>query len=190
MTSLRSRSAALLAAAAAAGLLLACSDVHDKTETRTQPLKLSSPVRLAPLDGSTLVVSDHGGRSVCLVDRTSLAPTSCFSVNGRPLGVAGTRDTVYVGNDTAHAVERYDRSGNALGALPGTFTVPASLAVDEQNGLLFVLDTAAKTISVLTPSGNPVRTITGDASGSGQLVNPVAMTVDPARQALGPHLFL
>jgi len=166
----------------AAMALVTCSHAPDRAETGTQTPPLASPFRLARLDAGSMLVTDAAADAVCTVNASTLVPASCFSVSGSPLGIALTTDRIFVGNGTTQRVEVYDRGGIKLADLPGAFTSPASLKADEQHSLLFVLDTAARTISVLDLSGAPVRTITGDASGNGKLVNPVAITVDPVRQ--------
>jgi DNA-binding beta-propeller fold protein YncE len=109
---------------------------------------------------------------------------SCFAIAGKPLGIAVTASRIFVGNETLHTVEVYDHAVRKISDLPGTFSIPASLAADEKTGLLFVLDSGTRTISLLTYTGNPVRTITGDLSGDGKLVHPVAIAVDPVRQEI------
>jgi DNA-binding beta-propeller fold protein YncE len=163
--------------------LTTCSrqKLSDQTPSPDGP-RFLSPVRLALQNDARLVVSDYGTDTVCTVEGATLAPMDCFAVDGKPLGVAWSSNRTFVGNETKHAVEVYDRAGALISTLPGVFTVPSSLAVDERNGLLFVLDGAAKTIHLLTLGGYPVGTITGDLSGDGQFVHPVAIAVDPLRQ--------
>ena len=179
-TSKRLRSAAL--AIALLGAVLALAPCRDMLSVVPVSPAFESPVRMASPDATSLFVTDYGIDSVCALDRATLVPASCFAIAGKPLGIAATADRIFVGNETLHTVEVYDRRGTKISDLPGTFSTPASLAVDDQTGLLFVLDTASKTITLLTYAGYPVRTITGDLAGNGKLVNPVALAVDPVRQ--------
>jgi len=178
------RSAALAIVLVGVAFVLAPCRERNSGESVPGSLVLDSPVRITARGTASLLVTDYGLNSACELDRVSLVPTSCFAIAGKPLGIAATADRIFVGNETLHTIEVYDRNGVKLSDMPGTFSIPTSLAVDDATGLLFILDSGTRTITVLTYAGDPVRTITGDAAGNGMFVNPVALAVDPVRQEI------
>lgn len=150
---------------------------------KTTGAALRSPVRIAAMDDGPLLVSDYTAGSVCMVNRNTLRVLRCFTVAGRPSGVAWSRGRIYVGNEAAGTVEAYDPGGRLLfrfGA-EGAVRIPGGIAVDAGSGMIFVSDGFEKNIKVFDRDGVPLYTITGDAAGSGQMVNPIEVAVDPAR---------
>lgn len=144
---------------------------------------LVSPVRIAAMADGPLLVTDYGTGSVCMVNRSTLRVLRCFGVEGRPLGVAWTPGRVFVGDETTGNVAVYNPGGKRLFSFggSGSVKVPGDMAIDMQSGRLFVVDTADGNIKVFDLEGRRLSTITGDAAGSGKLVNPVAIAVDPVR---------
>ena len=171
----------ILAVATAAALLVARPAGADRDGTHD--VSLLSPVRIAVMDDGPLLVSDATAGSVCLVNRNTLRVLRCFAVEGRPLGVAWSKGRVFVGDETTGIVAAYNPGGRRLFTfgITGSVKTPSAMAVDAQGGRLFVVDTANRDIKVFDLEGRRLSTITGDAAGGGRLVNPVGITVDPAR---------
>lgn len=168
----------IAAAAAPLGDRPAAADRGEKAD-----VSLLSPVRIAAMDDGPLLVSDYAAGSICMVNRNTLRVLRCFTVAGRPSGVAWSQDRIYVGNEAAGTVEVYNPGGLLLfrfGA-EGAIKAPGGIAVDAGSGMIFVADGFEKNIKVFDRDGRPLYTITGDTSGSGHLVNPVEVAVDPSR---------
>lgn len=175
--------AALLILAVAAGAALLPARPAAADRGGTNDISLLSPVRITAMDDGPLLVSDYASGSVCTVSRSSLRIPRCFTLAGRPLGVAWSQDRIYVGNETTGTVEVYNPDGKLLFRFgtEGAVKVPGGIAADPGSGRIFVVDSFEKNIKVFDPAGSLLYTISGDAAGSGQLVNPVEITVDPAR---------
>ena len=58
---------------------------------------------------------------------------------------------------------------------------PSDIAVDQEEGLVFVLDGSAKAVKIFDRSGRRVGTVSGPGGSSEQLANPIGVAVDPAR---------
>lgn len=178
----------------AAGLLIpaiaAAATLGDRTAAagrgETADVSLLSPVRIAAMDNGPLLVSDYTAGSVCMVNRNTLMVLRCFAVSGRPSGVAWSHDRIYVGSEAAGTVEAYNPGGRLLFRFgtEGSVKAPGGIAVDGGSGMIFVADGFEKNVKVFDRDGLPLYTIAGDAAGSGQMVNPIEVAVDPMRREL------
>ncbi len=144
---------------------------------------LQSPLRLTAVPGG-LLVTDSRLRMVLQVDPTTLTYGRGIYIGGKPLGVAYWDRFIYVGNATRRTIEVYHGQGGGLlyDFGPGVVTHPSDIAVDQEEARIFVVDGAAKSVKVFTPSGEMVRTISGPGSASDRLANPIAVAVDAVRQ--------
>lgn len=157
------------------------------------PVALKSPVRISFFENSALSVSlqsgllvtDYRNSVVSLLDPATLAVVTSFPISGRPLSVAALGDTVYVGNDMTRSVEVYSWLGEKLfnlGLTSGNITQPQDIAVDPDDGLVFVADGGDDEVKVFQSDGTFVRSITG--AGAYLLVSPTAVAVDAANNLL------
>ena len=142
--------------------------------------QLHSPIRLTMTPEGNLLVSDHQLRMIVTVDRKTLKATRWFPVEGRPLGVAYARGHIYVGNTSKKCVEVYARGGKKLYNLNGVIKQPTDIAIDEKQGLVFVVDGSQKNVKVFNLKGKFIRSFPG--LNSNNLVNPTGITVDPAAE--------
>jgi hypothetical protein len=144
---------------------------------------LRSPLRLASAPGA-LLVSDSRLSMIVQIDPVTLRFEGAIRVQGKPLGVACYDRSIYVGNATRRTVEIYDALGGRrisdFG--PDAVTHPSDIAVDAEEGLVFVVDGSAKEVKVFDPVGTPVATISGPGGGIGDLGNPIGVALDPGRR--------
>lgn len=140
--------------------------------------KLHSPLRLTLAPGGNLLVSDYQLGMIVIVDHKSLEATRWFPVQGRPLGVAYARGHVYVGNASKKCVEVYALGGKKLYQLNGVVKQPTDIAIDDKQGLVFVVDAEQKDVKVFNLKGKFIRSFPG--LNSNDLVNPTGITLDPA----------
>jgi DNA-binding beta-propeller fold protein YncE len=142
--------------------------------------QLHSPIRLAMTPEGNLLVSDYQLGMIVIVNRKTLNATRWFPVEGRPLGVAYARGHIYVGNASKKCVEVYARGGHKLYKLSGVTKQPTDIAIDEKQGLVFVVDATQKKVNVFNLKGKFIRFFPGSDTGNEELTNPTGITVDPA----------
>ena len=143
-----------------------------------------SPLRLTLTRDGQILVSDTRLRMVLAIDPVTLTPRGGFKVSGKPLGVAATRKSIFVGNATKNTVEIFDaKKGTLRGSFgPGVVDNPVDLDVDESAKQVFVLDGTAGEIKVFDTRGRFEGTIVGPGIGANQLTTPMGLTVDPFRR--------
>lgn len=142
--------------------------------------QLHSPIRLTMTPEGNLLVSDYQLGMIVTVNHKSLKATRWFPVQGKPLGVAYARGHIYVGNASKKCVEVYARGGKKLYNLNGVIKQPTDIAIDEKQGLVFVVDGSQKNVKVFNLKGKFIRSFPG--LNSNNLVNPTGITVDPAAE--------
>lgn len=140
--------------------------------------QLHSPIRLTMTPEGNLLVSDYQLGMIVTVDRKTLKAARWFPVQGKPLGVAYARGHIYVGNTSKKCVEVYARGGKKLYQLNGVIKQPTDIAIDEKQGLVFVVDAEQKNVKVFNLKGKFIRSFPG--SDPNNLVNPTGITLDPA----------
>jgi DNA-binding beta-propeller fold protein YncE len=170
-----------------AALLISLSGCDNGGGSSTAPQALGSPARVAAVDsGADIVVTDYSEDKFCLIDKSTLAVSSCFTAKGQPTGIAyvdfdGGR--YYVGNKSVRSVDIYDAQGNLLGHLGGSiglFGRVNDLAYDSVDQQLFVLDSERKEIKLYELDGS----FTGVSFGPGVLIRPTAIDYDPVSGSL------
>ena len=139
--------------------------------------QLHSPMRLAMTPDGNLLVTDYQLGMIVTVDRKTLKASRWFPVQGRPLGVAYARGLIYVGNTSKRCVEVYARGGKKLYQFNGVIKQPTDIAIDEKQGLVFVVDAYQKKVKVFNLKGKFIRSFPG--SDPNNLVNPTGITLAP-----------
>jgi prepilin-type N-terminal cleavage/methylation domain-containing protein len=95
-----------------------------------------------------------------------------------PFGIAyDAAGYVYVVNQSANNINKYDRSGNLISTFGSGLNVPRGLAVDSA-GNIYVANAAGNNIQKYSSSGTLVATIGTAGSGDGQLNAPSGVFVD------------
>ncbi len=93
----------------------------------------------------------------------------------RGIAVDSVEQTVYVANSDDHYIMKFSWDGTELwrsgrfGADPGEFNFPAGLALDRDNGWLYVVDANNDRVQKLDLDGNFISTFGSTGSGEGQL---------------------
>lgn len=170
-------------------LLFAVTGCSDSKSTPApasapKPLSLSTPVRLATGDAGVLLVTDYDNNAVLELDPSDLHVVGSIAVAGKPTGLARSGNEVFVGNESKGSVEVYDlASGHylrRLGASDGLIGLPNGIVVDETAGIVYVVDSASKTIKRFNFDGSSA----GADLGGGILASPTALTLDPVNHLL------
>jgi len=158
-------------------------------------LSVQNPRRLAEGPDGSVLVTDRRYGTVVAVGRNDLQPvwSALLPNEGAPFGLAMLKRTVYVGNTATKKVEAYRVFGSGaattlrfafnLGDDAGVFVNPTSIAVDQNEKLVFVLDSASKTISAYRHNGafsHSFQPIGLD----GLLLSPVSVAVDETRREI------
>lgn len=149
--------------------------------------KLQIPVALAVDAQGNKFVADSGRNQVVQFnERNEFVRAYGNPESLRPTGVAVSDDLLYVVNRKEHRVEIYDRLSKnrirtfgAFGGREGEFNIPTSISRDE-NGHLFVTDTANFRIQEFDAEDQFVRQYGFLGDGPGTFVRPRGSAVDQA----------
>ena len=142
-----------------------------------------SPIRLdhTPLDW--LLVSDSRLGMVLRIDPATLQPFQGFETQGKPLGVTALGTSIYVGNADDRTIDVYAANGGTMSSSFGHGVVeyPTDLAADTALGLIFALDGGRREVRVFDDQGTLTKVISSAGTLPDQLLNPVAVAIDPVR---------
>lgn len=144
-------------------------------------LNFSSPARLSAVaidNEPTILISSYGSGLIGVLNLESMQIDRNIRVTGKPTGIAFAFDKFYVGSRNG-SVEVLDRNGNRLYFLGGgqnAFGQVNDLAVDEDAGLLYILDSknarirvyrhdGSASLRVFDSSGSQLSSIAGATSG-------------------------
>jgi YVTN family beta-propeller protein len=144
-----------------------------------ETLALTSPARIAEFDADHLLVSDYESNYIYIVDKNTLQPTAKIKVQGKSTGIAMADDKIFVGNRTLRSVDVFDLQGNLLyrlGSGKAQFLQINDVDVDPARRVVYALDTKGKCIKRFNLDGSSA----GMDIGVGRLLQPSALTVDPA----------
>jgi len=159
-------------------LFAGCDDSSPVPTKSTPPLvlSLSSPARLADFDADTFLVSDYKSNAIHFTDKDTLEITKSIRVGGQPTGIAHYRGLLYVGNKSTGSVDVLNTDGDFqyyLGDGKGIYQNVLDVAIDENAGLIYVLDSLVPAIKVYDLNGDSA----GPDLGISILKKPSAITV-------------
>jgi DNA-binding beta-propeller fold protein YncE len=142
-----------------------------------------SPTRIAQGEsGEVLVVDPKSRVVVSWFPGTNKKPKE-FDVPGRPVSIVAGWDKIFVGNERTQTIDvLHRRSGRLLYTLGGEglyIPRPSDLAVDIDQGLVFVTDPSSARVLVFNEGGTYLRSI--PAQGQKELAKPTGIFVDTAR---------
>lgn len=135
---------------------------------------VKSLVRLSFGPQGMLIVTDYNQGPVYLINSKTLKVVDTFEIKGRLSGIAWLNGRVFVGNESTGRVGVYSPNGRWLFDLGAVVQQPTDIGVDDQAGLLFVLDGYGKNIKVFNGEGMLLSTI-----AEGLLTAPTGIAVDP-----------
>lgn len=163
-------------------LLLCVALPATAAQTSVVPTTVQAPVRIAPMPGDRLLVTDNALESVLVIDRKSLSVERTIPVGGRPVGIAWGEGRIFVGNETLGQVQIYNLDGKLAGTCgePGSIGLPNAIAFDDQTYEVLVLDALEKVVKVYSVEGQFLRLQTQPAA----MTSPTAMTFDRAARRL------
>lgn len=145
-------------------------------------LYVTSPVRLAMTHQGDLLLSDYQSQSVLVVDPLSLNVKRRIVINGRPTGVSGHGNHIYVGNESTGNVEVYSKQGKLRTTVgENSIGLPNDIAVDHVTGQLFVVDAEAHHVRSFDAHGQDAGIIPAFGIEQ-QLSYPTALTIDQDAQ--------
>jgi hypothetical protein len=162
--------------------LLLCAWVTSAAAQET--VLLSTPFRLALGPQGEVAVSEPGRDRIAILDWASLTVVETIDIGGEPMGVAFNGDELLVGNNVKSKVEIYrrDKKGQwkKQGHLANGAVVPnpTDIAVDEEDGLIFVLSGSDQTVYAFPANGGTSYTIGGPGSGAADLYGATGVAVD------------
>ncbi len=198
-------SLALLAGGVVLLLVHASSGIGIGENKSLEGQSFSQPVRLSLVSSGNLIVSDFTRRKVFTLDRNSLKITNFVSIadvnndfgeinekkEGRPMAVGQFGNLLFVGNAFSSRVEVRDANKPKkilynLGDKTGNPHIkkPTDLAVDKATGQVFVLDGAAKMVSVFRSDGALLYSIPipSNPNDPNKMTNLTSIALDEANQ--------
>lgn len=143
-----------------------------------------SPVRIAEMPTGNLVIADSRRQSLLIWDPQSASVVRVIDAPGRPVSVAFGWGYFFVGNEITQSVDvlefRKGKLRKILGGKKFHIERPSDIALDIDNDLVFVTDSATAAVLVFDRrSGDLLRTLPAD--GQPPLYRPTGLTVDPVR---------
>lgn len=145
-----------------------------------------SPIRITTAGEGEYAITDAGRGAVVFVN-SSLKETGALYVPGTPMGVAVYGNTVFVSNTKSGNVNAFSRAtGRYLYTVGGGYGInsnPTDLAIDEEDGLLFVLasnNRVVRSYSLSNPTGAAVEDFPSWVMPVDDILKPTAMTLDTA----------
>lgn len=159
--------------------------VWDFVTGRRQLEGLYRPYGVAVDASGRIAVADPGRRAVHVYDPVKGTARRLYGASGAPLvypvAVAFVGRTLLVADAEARAVRAFDEKGKPTAvpvALPA-LKRPSGLAVDEQRGRLFVVDTTEHVVHVLPLApGGEARVLGGRGTDPGKFNYPTHVAVD------------
>ncbi len=146
--------------------------------------QMISPLRMGHTPMGWILLTDSRLQMVLRIDPGTLAPIEGFETSGRPLGVTGLGESIFVGNATDQTIDVYSAAGGGFTTTfgPGTVHYPADLEADFNMNLIFALDGGRRDVRVFDEQGQLVSVISGPGTADDRLENPTALGLDPVRQ--------
>jgi DNA-binding beta-propeller fold protein YncE len=141
---------------------------------------MRQPVRIASSSEGDIFVSDYTQGQIYTLD-SDLNTKKAFAVSGRPLGISWAKGKVFVGNESTHRVEVYNRNGKLLYELGAEVASPTDIAIDDARGLVFVVDGQERVVKVFDTSGAHITDIPKAGVPQDILLNPTGIAVDTER---------
>jgi len=141
-----------------------------------------SPTRITQMPSGDVVVADSKRQALVVISSNPKKEDTLISVPGRPVSVAFGWGKFFVGNEITQSVDVLNKKGRLQYILGGdSFHIarPSDIAIDKDQGLVFVSDPATAKVWVFDKDGALLRTL--PAAGEPPLYRPTGLTVDPAR---------
>lgn len=145
-----------------------------------------------------ILVTDSQQGMIFALDERNLEILWTYEVPSAPMGIAYRSNFVFVGNSTTQNVEVYRLQGSSGGSgktlefqynlgftpagQPGSIRIPSDIALDQDLGLVFVMDSGERKVKVFDFKGNPIRTFPSPSDPP--LLSPVAIAVDEVNKEI------
>ena len=169
-----------------ATILLVPTISNVQARTRVDPAlaqNFVSPTRIAMMPSGELLIADSKQQTLQIWDPDSASIVRVIDAPGRPVGVAFGWDLFFVGNEITQTVDvlnyKKGKLKYTLGGKKFHIRRPSDIALDIEQGLIFVTDTAAGRVLVFEngKGGKLLRTL--PAAGQPPLYRPTGLAVDP-----------
>jgi len=149
------------------------------------PLALLKPYGVAVNREGTIYVTDVG--KIFVFDRKNRRVDTIGAEAGTgrvriPIGITATSDgRIFVADTAADRVFMYNSAGKLAGliGLPGEFSAPSGLAIDEKRGRLYIADSKKHFVKVYTLDGKTALSTIGERGGEvGKFNFPTNLALD------------
>ena len=132
---------------------------------------MSAPVRVALSPDGRLIATDPRTGGVYVLSGDGYSQAFGFrSASSAPLSVAADSEGIYVGEGGSGTIDHFGYDGSYMGRLVkyGIVNKPNDMALDENLGLLFVVDTPERKVKVFNLTGTYIRSFPpGDVAAAG-----------------------
>jgi DNA-binding beta-propeller fold protein YncE len=121
---------------------------------------------LAVSKSGDVYVSSYFGGSVKLIPAGTSSVTTFVGSLGRPFGVAtDIEDNVYVADEWATYIRKYNSAGSLVAQLGSGLTSPRAVAVDSTSGDVYVGESGGSSVIVIRNSTGAMETLGSGLSG-------------------------
>lgn len=143
-------------------------------------IDFSSPIRISLTNKNFLIVPDYGREMIIKVKAKANKIIGGFPVDGKPLGLAYAKGSIYVGNETNGCLDVYTLKGKHMRSIGEYHSIkkPNDIAVDTKTKKVFVVDTIDKAVKIYSLKGKLKGTIPDTYPDFNILSNPTSLTVD------------
>jgi len=142
-----------------------------------------SPTRVARMPSGEFIIADSKRQTLTIWDAQSESVVRVIDAPGRPVSVAFGWDHFFVGNELTQSVDVLNYKKGKLKYILGgkRFHIrrPSDIALDIEQGLVFVTDSATGSVLVFDKDGELLRNL--PAEGQPPLYRPTGLAVDPVR---------
>lgn len=143
-----------------------------------------SPTRVAVMPSGELLIADSKRQTLSIWDPQTASVVRVIDAPGRPISVAFGWDLFFVGNEITQTVDilyikNKKHKLSVLGGKRFHIRRPSDIALDIDQGLIFVTDSATGSVLVFDQGGELLRTL--PAAGQPPLYRPTGLAVDPLR---------
>ncbi|MDA8084243.1 MAG: SMP-30/gluconolactonase/LRE family protein [Nitrospiraceae bacterium] len=135
------------------------------------------------VDDRRFYIADPGAGRVTVIDRKTMEVMDITDAKGVPLAyplsvVAGRDGRMYVSDPDLGKVSIYSEKGDFVSYLQGAMTRPAGLAIDNDRGLLYVVDSLGHCVYIYGTDGVRKGVIGKRGDGNGEFNYPGYAFVD------------
>lgn len=155
----------------------------DLTDPKTSG-RLLRPYAVFVDEQETVYIADPGAFRITIINPKTGEARNIVKAGAEeflaPVGIAAFQEKIYVSDSSLNKVLILSADGEKIGEFQGEFRRSTSLALDRNNGIIYVSDTLAHSVYRYDLNGTRVGLIGGSGSENGQFNFPTHLWIDGA----------